>query len=139
DMGRRLLVIGAAAVAVTAIALVGRWGAAPTYVTLYRDLDFKEAGDMSEHLRKSDIPYKLGGGGTEVMVPVSDVAAARVALAKEGLPASGKPGLELFDKPSWGMTDFTQRVTFQRALEGELSRTIGTIRGVDRAEVHLVM
>ena len=139
DMGRRLLVIGAAVVAVAAIAWVGRWGAAPTYVTLYRDLDFKEAGDMAEHLRKSDIPYRLGGGGTEVMVPVSDVAAARVALAKEGLPASGKPGLELFDKPSWGMTDFTQRVTFQRALEGELSRTIGTIRGVDRAEVHLVM
>ena len=58
-------------------------------------------------------------------MPVADVARARVALAKDGLPLSGRPGLELFDKPSWGMTDFTQRVTYQRALEGELARTIG--------------
>jgi flagellar M-ring protein FliF len=133
------MVLGAAALAVAAIWVVGQWGATPTYVTLYRDLDLREAGQIADQLHKSSIPYRLGGGGTEVLVPVSDAASARVSLAREGLPSSGKPGLELFDKPSWAMTDFTQRVTYQRALEGELSRTVAGIRGVERAEVHLVM
>jgi flagellar M-ring protein FliF len=62
-----------------------------------------------------------------------------VLLAKDGLPTSGKPGLELFDKQTWGMTDFTQRITYRRALEGELSRTIGTLKGVERAQVHLAL
>lgn len=139
DARRRLLVICAAVLAVGAIGFTAYWGATPTFVTLYRDVDLKEAGAMSEHLRKADIPFRLGGGGTEILVPVTQVAAARVALASAGLPSSGKPGLELFDKASWAMTDFTQRVTYQRALEGELSRTIAGIHGVDRAEVHLVM
>ena len=74
-----------------------------------------------------------------MLVGQDDVARARVLLAKDGLPANGRPGLELFDKPSWGMTDFTQRITYRRALEGELSRTIGTLRGVERAQVHLAL
>jgi flagellar M-ring protein FliF len=74
-----------------------------------------------------------------VLVPVAEIARARVALAKDGLPVNGRPGLELFDKPSWGMTDFTQRVTYQRALEGELARTVAGIRGVSKAQVHLVI
>ncbi len=136
---RRFLLIGVLVVVLAALAAVGRWASTPTYVTLYRDLDLKESGQMAEQLGKTNVPYRLAAGGTEVQVPVAEVARARVALAKDGLPASGRPGLELFDKPSWGMTDFTQRVTYQRALEGELSRTLGQISGVERAEVHLVM
>ncbi len=136
---RRVLLIGVLVVVLAALAAVGRWASTPTYVTLYRDLDLKESGLIAEQLGKTNVPYKLVTGGTEVQVPVAEVARARVALAKDGLPASGRPGLELFDKPSWGMTDFTQRVTYQRALEGELSRTLGQIAGVERAEVHLVM
>ena len=137
--GRRLALIGALVLLVAGIGLVGRWASSPTYATLFRDLDLKEAGEIGDQLTKSNVPWRLATGGTEVEVPVAVMARARVALAKQGLPISGRPGLELFDKPSWGMTDFTQRVTFQRALEGELGRTLGQIDGVERAEVHLVL
>ncbi len=139
DGSRRFLLIGALVVLAVAIGVVGRWASTPTYVTLYHDMDLKESGQVGETLAKSGIPYRLSGSGTEIEVPVADVARARVALAKDGLPTQGRPGLELFDKPSWGMTDFTQRVTYQRALEGELARTIGQIQGVERAEVHLLL
>src|SRR5919206_21752 len=73
------------------------------------------------------------------LVPAADLAKARVALAQQGLPAGARPGLELFDQPSWGMTDFAQRVNYRRALEGELERTIGKMRGVEGAQVHLAL
>src|SRR5262245_34486085 len=114
---RRFLILGAIAVAVVAVWAVGRWASTPNYVTLFHDLELADAGAVAENLAKSDIPHKLGAGGTEILVPASEVARARVALAKQGLPVDGRPGLELFDKASWGMTDFTQRVTYQRALE----------------------
>lgn len=126
--------------AVLALVVIGAtWGGGPTYVTLFRNLEISSVGAITDGLTKGGIPYKLDGGGTEVLVRPDDAAKARVLLAKDGLPASGKPGLELFDKPTWGMTDFTQRVTYRRALEGELSRTIGSLRGVDHAQVHLAL
>jgi flagellar M-ring protein FliF len=129
------LILGSLAV----IVVTSRWATGPTYVTLMRDVDLNAISGVTDNLTKNGVKYRLGEGGNEVLVSMDDVARARVMLAKDNLPANGKPGLELFDKPSWSMTDFTQRVTYRRALEGELSRTIGTLRGIDRAQVHLAL
>ncbi len=136
---RRFLGLGIIAGALALLWVGGRWAAAPDYTVLYRDLDLGSAGNVTDNLTKNAISYRLEDGGATVMVPSGDVARARVTLAKDGLPLNGKPGMELFDKPSWGMTDFTQRITYRRALEGELSRTIGGLRGVEKAEVHLAL
>lgn len=109
------------------------------YVALYHNLDFADVAQIEETLSEAGIDHRLGDGGSEVLVPVEDAPRARVALARDGLAVGGRPGLELFDKPAWGMTDFSQRVTYQRALEGELARTIAGIRGVERVQVHLAL
>jgi flagellar M-ring protein FliF len=116
-----------------------RLAAGPAYVPLFQNLELGSVGQITEGLTKAGVAYQLEGGGTTVLVPQADLARARVALAAEGLPANGRPGLELFDKPTWGMTDFTQRITYRRALEGELARTIGGLKGVEKAQVHLAI
>lgn len=121
------------------IAAATKFGGGPTFVALFRNLEVENVGEITDALTKASIPYELGPGGTEVRVRPDDAPRARVLLAKDGMPNVGKPGLELFDKPTWGMTDFTQRVTYRRALEGELARTIGEIRGVEKARVHLAL
>lgn len=129
------VIVGLVAVAV----MIGQRVSKPSFVPLFRELDLAEVGSITDNLTKASIPYRLDNGGSEVLVAEADAARARVLLAQNGLPANGRPGLELFDKPSWGMTDFTQHITYRRALEGELARTIGTLRGVQRAQVHLAL
>jgi flagellar M-ring protein FliF len=136
---RRFVGLAIIAGALVLLWSASRWAAGPDYVTLYRDLELSSASGVTESLAKAGVRYRLASGGTEVLVPTEDVPRARVLLAKDGLPANGRPGMELFDKPTWGMTDFTQRITYRRALEGELARTIGTLRGVERAQVHLAL
>ena len=125
DASRRVLAIVALAVAAGAMWLLVQWATSPTYVSLYREMEWGQAADVVSQLESARIEYKYAKGGTEVLVPASKLAEARVLLASEGHSFVGRPGLELFDQPSWGMTDFTQRVTYRRALEGELARTIG--------------
>lgn len=136
---RRALVAGAVVGGLLLLFAASRWAAGPQYVPLYRDLELGAVGQVTDGLQQASIPFRLEDGGTTVLVPQADVARARVLLAQDGLPATGKPGLELFDKPTWGMTDFTQRITYRRALEGELARTVGTLRGVEKAQVHLAL
>lgn len=136
---RRFLNLAALGGGLAILWAASRWATGPTFVSLYRDVDLPSMSSMTDALTKSGISYRLDEGGSEVLVPVQDVARARVLLAKDGLPTNGHPGMELFDKPTWGMTDFTQRVTYRRALEGELSRTIASLDGVERAEVHLAL
>lgn len=130
-----LVVVGLGSV----IAILGLayWGTRPEWVPLTRNGDPGEVGRIAERLEEEGISYRLEGRGTGVAVTEAELAKARVALARSGLPASGRPGFELFDQPSWGMTDFTQRINYRRALEGELERTISRMRGVESAQVHL--
>lgn len=113
---------------------------APTYVTLYRDLSPAEASRVVDSLEQAGFRVRTDATGAVISVPQEDMARARMELAGSGLPSDGTPGWELFDEASGlGMNTFMQRVNRMRALEGELSRSIQTIQGVDAARVHLVL
>ena len=136
---RRAMIIGVGVVVAVLIFAVSQWATAPQWVPAFTNQPMEVVGQMTDKLQQAGIQYKLDRGGSDILVSAADVARARVTLAKDGLPAAGRPGLELFDQPSWGMTDFTQRINYRRALEGELERTIGKMRGVAAAQVHLAL
>ena len=135
-----------AALGLVAIVLLGLLTVLATHsptermALLYADLDGREAAQMVDALDHQQIPYQLGAGGTEILVPTDRVASARILLAKDGLPSGGSIGYELLDRAdSLTATQAQQRMAEQRALEGELARTIRTINGVKAARVHLVL
>lgn len=136
--GQITLVVAALLVVVTAFTLF-RIATRPSFTTLASGVQPAESGDMTEALDGAGIAYKLESGGTVIAVQKQDVDKARVTLATAGLPNGGHVGFELFDKKSLGATDFQQRVDYQRALEGEIARTIEQIDGVQGAEVQLVL
>jgi len=133
-----ILVVGlAAAVGVFGLA---RWASAPTWIPAFADVPISDVGPLTDRLAQAGVEFKLGSNGGTVLVKSDDVAKARVALARAGvLPTTTRPGFELFDQPSWGQTDLTQQVNLRRALEGELEKTIGSMRGIKSAKVHLVL
>jgi len=136
---RRVLVLVVGIAAAGLIFAVSQWAGAPTWVPAFTGIPIESVTQMTDKLDQAGVKYKLERGGADIMVAAADLAKARVALAKGGIPMAGRPGMELFDQPSWGMTDFTQRINYRRALEGELERTIGKMRGIESAQVHLVM
>lgn len=132
-----LALVGGAALLV--VILLVRWGTAPTWIPLFDRIPLETAGEVTAILDEQGVTYQLTNGGTGIQVREADLASARIALAQQGLPAAGRPGFELFDQPAWGMTDFTQRVNYRRALEGELERTISNMRGIEAAQVHITL
>lgn len=110
-----------------------------TYSVLYRNLDSQEAGQIIDQLRGSKVPYRISDGGTEILVPATQINDVRLTLAAQGYPKSGVVGYEIFDQTNLGMTDFLQKVNYRRALEGELTKTISSLKEVQSARVHLVM
>ncbi len=136
---RAILVVGAAVLAIVAVLALARQATAPEWVPLLPGLALEEVGKVTAHLEQEGVTYRLAKGGSEVLVAEEEMARARVSLAREGLPTRGRPGFELFDRPAWGMTDFTQRINYRRALEGELERTISQMRGVAAAQVHIAL
>jgi flagellar M-ring protein FliF len=137
-LARILLVTSAAA------AIVGGGGLAllkanEPYATLFAQLDRDDASTIIAKLKEMKVPYRVEADGTSVEVPESRARELRLELAGAGLPRGGGVGFESFDKMRLGATDFEQRVLYRRALEGELSRTIGTITAVESSRVHLVL
>lgn len=114
------------------------WAQAPDYRVLYGNLGDRDGGAVIESLQKQNVPYKMGEGGT-ILVPSAMVYEARLKLASEGLPKGGAVGFELMDNQKFGITQFQENVNYQRALEGEITRTIETISAVQGARVHLAI
>jgi len=136
---RRALIVLIGLGAVALVWGISYWATAPSWVPLFHGVDLKDAAAVTSRLEEAGIEHRLERDGSLVLVREDQLARARVHLAQAGVPSSGRPGFELFDQPSWGMTDFTQRVNYRRALEGELERTIRKMQGVEGAEVHLAL
>ena len=139
-IGRLAAILGVAAgVAAALFALVLNVGTEPKAL-LYANLDLKEAGSITQALDQAGVKYEIKGDGSTIMVPRDKVASTRIMLSTKGLPTSGSVGYEIFDQASpLGQTDFIQNLNRQRALEGELARTIRSLQGVNTARVHLVL
>jgi len=109
------------------------------YQTLYADLDPQEAQGIVQKLQDLKVPYELEPDGRTVKVIADKIAEVRIQLASQGLPESGRIGFEIFDRTNFGLTNFQEQVNYQRALEGELARSIMTLAEVEAARVHLVL
>ncbi|WP_305045785.1 flagellar basal-body MS-ring/collar protein FliF [Geoalkalibacter sp.] len=109
------------------------------YRLLYSNLDAADAGAVVAWLKENRVPYRLENEGRSIYLPADKVYEARLELAGAGIPQGGGIGFELFDKQSFGMTDFAQKVNYQRALQGELARTIANLSLVEGARVHLAL
>src|SRR5580698_2077153 len=136
---QRMFLLGGVGATAVLLTLFARLLSTPDYKPLYKDLEPADAQALSTQLTAQNIPNKIEPDGKTVSVPADKLDAARLQTATQGAPHSGRMGFELFDKMTWGQTEFDEKVAYQRAMEGELERTIQTLAYVERARVHLVM
>ena len=132
----------ALAAALLLVALIGglAWYAMrPDWRTLYVDLDPDDARQMGQILAQAQIPFEPTADGAGIRVPAAQLDKARLATAAKGGVKSGRLGFEIFDKPNWVGSEFDEQVNYQRALEGELEHTVGTLSDIESARVHLVL
>jgi flagellar M-ring protein FliF len=114
------------------------WNSKPEYQVLFSNLSQEDAGEMVNKLKEKKILFQISGNGTSILVPRDQVYDVRLSLAAEGLPKGGGVGFEVFDRTNLGATDFVQKLNYQRALQGELSRTIRQIKEIEQARIHIV-
>lgn len=140
-LSQRQKVAGAAALALVIALLAGvlLWNRAPEYGVLFSNLDERDGGQIIAALGQQNVPYRMSANGTAILVPQAQVHETRLRLAAEGLPKGGLAGFELMDGQKLGISQFNEQVNYQRALEGELSRTVQAIDAVANARVHLAM
>jgi flagellar M-ring protein FliF len=136
---KRLALVGITGFVLAALLLISYLGNRKNYAYLYTNLDPQDASAIVEKLKTTQVPYRIDADGRAILVPEERIAPLRLELASSGLPRGGSIGFELFDRSQLGATEFEQHVSLRRALEGELTRSILTIQGVQSARVHLVM
>lgn len=129
-----LLVIGTVVVGVTVWGFVWLIGNSD-YKPLYTGLAPSDAQKLTQNLAAQNIDYKLSADGATVLVPSGELDKARLGAASQGPLASGRMGFELFDKPNWSGSDFSEKVNYQRALEAELERTIQLFGIAGRSQI----
>lgn len=136
---RKLAVLVSLAAAVALVAGLFMWARTPDYRVLFSNLAERDGGAVVTALQQMNVPYKMAEGSGAILVPAEQVYDLRFRLASQGLPRGGAVGFELMDNAKLGMTQFQEQVAYQRALEGELARTIQALSPVDSARVHLAI
>jgi flagellar M-ring protein FliF len=136
---QRLLLIAAVLLTVGVLAALVSLIDTPDFKPLVTGMEPADAQALVARLAAKNIRYQLSPDGKTVSVPSDKLDSSRMEIASDGMPRSGRLGFELFDKLNWGQTEFDEKVNYQRALEGELERSIQTLRDVESARVHLVM
>lgn len=141
NMGRvQKISVGAIlAVAAVALGVFVVMSSRPNYVTVFNNLNEQDAAAIVTKLKSTKVPYETADGGKTIRVPRDQADDVRLSIASAGLPQSGVVGYEVFDKTNFSTTDFNNKVNLQRALEGEMDRTLGRLEGVESASVHLVI
>lgn len=134
--GKIMALIGLAA-AVALVAGMWLWGKQPDYRVLFSNVNDRDGGDIIGVLTQMNVPYKFTEGGGAILVPADKVHEARLKLASQGLPKGGGVGFELMENQKLGVSQFLEQVNYQRALEGELARSMQAISAVQSARVHI--
>ncbi len=134
-MALAILIIASLAGIITMVS----WSGSSEYAPLFTKLTPEDAGEILTRLREQKIPYRLNGNGGTIEIPQDKIYETRLNLASEGLPRGSGIGFEVFDETKLGMTEFVQNINYQRALQGELSRTINGLEEVESSRVHIVM
>ena len=141
ELSQRQKLSAAAAIAIAIALLVGLWlwSRTPDYAVLFSNLEERDGGAIVTALQQQNVPYRFAPGGGAILIPSAMVHEVRLRLAAQGLPKGGLVGFELMENQKLGVSQFHEQVNFQRALEGELARTIQSIGTVASARVHLAM
>ncbi|MFN4266035.1 MAG: flagellar basal-body MS-ring/collar protein FliF [Aquabacterium sp.] len=136
---KKLMLGGGIAALIAIFVAMMMWGREGDYRVLYANLSDKDGGAILAQLQQMNVPYKHTDGGAAIMVPAEKVHDIRLKLAAAGLPKGSVTGYELMETQKFGVTQFQERLNFQRGLEGELTRSIQTLSGVQSARVHLAL
>jgi flagellar M-ring protein FliF len=137
--GKRITLLALIGGTLIGLIVMTAWTSGHDYQTLYSNLEQEDAGAILEKLKEKKIPYRIAANGSAIQVPKEQVQEVRMELASLGLPQGSGVGFEIFDNTKLGMTEFVQNVNYQRALQGELSRTINRFEEVESSRVHIVM
>ncbi len=119
--------------------LLSWWTLSPTYAVLFNHLDEQDANKILGQLEQDNINFQLRNGGSDILIDKNLIAKTRLKVMSSGMQFTGSVGFELFDKSDFGMTDFSQKINYQRALQGELERTISSLDEIRHARVHLII
>ncbi len=138
SLARKLSLVAAAVLCIVLFSVIIMQSRVADYSLLFANLPNRDAASVVQWLKDRKIPYRLEDGGRDILIPAEQVYETRIELAGSGL-AEGGVGFEIFDKQSFGMTDFAQKVNYRRALQGELMRTIASLAPVEAARIHLAL
>lgn len=138
-MTGRIWIAAAVLAVIGGITAVSHWNQERDFKPLFTGVAAEDAGPLLAKLRESATEYRLADNGTTILVPSARVAELRIEMASAGLPKSGRIGFELFDKNNFGQSEFAEQVNYHRAIEGELERSVMSIREVEQARVHITL